>query len=119
MNYRFDDFEIDTLNYRLSRKGTTLDVEPKVFDLLSYLVANRDRLVTRDELFENIWSGQVVSDTSLSNQIKAARKAIGDSGEQQSHIKTARGRGYQFVARVIEQDDVKTETAAPLPPDPG
>ncbi len=85
MNYRFDEFEIeiDTQNYRLSKNGTTIEVEPKVFDLLIYLVVNRDKLVTRDELFENIWSGQIVSDTSLSNQIKAARKAIGDTGQKQ------------------------------------
>ncbi len=83
MNYRFEEFEIDTQNYRLSKNGIMIEVEPKVFDLLSYLVVNRDKLVTRDELFENIWSGQIVSDTSLSNQIKAARKAIGDTGQKQ------------------------------------
>ena len=98
MVYRFDEFEIDTQNYQLRRNGTTVKVEPKVFDLLSYLVANRDKLVSRDELFENIWSGQVVSDTSLSNQIKEARRAIGDNGQLQSSIKTIHGRGYQFIA---------------------
>jgi adenylate cyclase len=102
MIYRFDEFEIDTQNYQLRRNGAVVEVEPKVFDLLSYLVANRHKLVSRDELFENIWSGQVVSDTSLSNQIKAARKAVGDSGQTQSRIKTVHGRGYQFITPTVE-----------------
>ena len=98
MIYQFGKFEIDTQNYQLRNDGTTVELEPKVFDLLKYLIINREKLVTRDELFENIWSGQIVSDTSLSNQIKAARKAIGDDGKSQSIIKTVHGRGYQFIA---------------------
>ena len=114
MIYQFDQFEIDTQNYQLSNNGTAVDVEPKVFDLLSYLVVNRSKLVTRDELFENIWKGQVVSDTSLSNQIKAVRKAIGDSGHAQLCIKTARGRGYQFVASVVETPNQTTTLSSPI-----
>jgi adenylate cyclase len=71
-------------------------------------------LVTRDELFENIWKGQVVSDTSLSNQIKAARKIIGDSGHTQLCIKTVRGRGYQFVASVVETPNQATALSSPI-----
>jgi TolB-like protein/Tfp pilus assembly protein PilF len=118
MIYKFDEFEIDTRNYRLSNKGTVIDVEPKVFDLLSYLVVNRSKLITRDELFENIWKGQVVSDTSLSNQIKAARKVIGDSGRAQLCIKTVHGRGYQFVASVVEADDQEITSSAPMTESP-
>ena len=99
MIYRFDGFEIDTQEFQLRKNGTAVEVEPKVFDLLCYLVTNQGRLVTRDELFENIWPSQVVSDTSLSNQIKAARKAIGDDGQKQSFIKTVHGRGYQFLVK--------------------
>ena len=108
MIYQFGEFKIDTQNYQLSSNGTAVDIEPKVFDLLSYLVVNRSKLVTRDELFDNIWKGQVVSDTSLSNQIKAARKIIGDSAQAQLCIKTVRGRGYQFVASVVETPDQAT-----------
>ena len=114
MIYQFDEFEIDTQNYQLSNNGTAVDVEPKVFDLLSYLVVNRSKLVTRDELFENIWKGQVVSDTSLSNQIKAARKIIGDSGHAQLCIKTVRGRGYQFVASVVETPNQATALSSSI-----
>jgi TolB-like protein/tetratricopeptide (TPR) repeat protein len=102
MIYQFGKYEIDTRNYQLRNDGIMVELEPKVFDLLKYLVAHREKLVTRDELFENIWSGQIVSDTSLSNQIKAARKAIGDDGKSQSIIKTVHGRGYQFIAATDE-----------------
>jgi TolB-like protein/Flp pilus assembly protein TadD len=106
--YSFEDFEIDTQNYQLRHNDSAVDIEPKVFDLLSYLIHNRERLVTRDELFENVWPGQVVSDTSLSNQIKEARKAIGDSGRTQLYIKTVHGRGYQFAAKALEVPDQST-----------
>ena len=106
MIYRFNEYEMDTGNFQLSRHGRQIDLEPKVFDLLRYLVANRKKLVTRDELFANLWPGQVVSDTSLSNQIKSARKALGDSGQTQSCIKTVRGRGYQFIAPAEEIPEI-------------
>ena len=117
MIHQFDEFEIDSQNYQLRKNGAAVDVEPKVFDLLSYLVVNRGKLVTRDELFENIWKGRVVSDTSLSNQIKAARKVIGDSGQAQLCIKTVHGRGYQFVASVVEVPDQPTALSTPFAED--
>ena len=67
MHYQFGEFEVDTQNYQLRSNGITVELEPKVFDLLSYLIVNREKLATRDELFENLWPGQTVSDTSLSN----------------------------------------------------
>jgi adenylate cyclase len=113
MIFRFNEFEMDTQNYQLRRNGEVVEIEPKVYDLLRYLVVNRERLVTRDELFDNIWSGQVVSDTSLSNLIKAARKAIGDSGNLQSSIKTVHGRGYQFIS-TTEEVVIQTRDQATL-----
>ncbi len=76
--YRFNHYQLDTSSYQLTCSGKSIEVEPKVFDLLRYLIEHHDRLVSREELFESLWPRQVVSDTSLSNQIKAARKAIGD-----------------------------------------
>jgi TolB-like protein len=104
MVYQFGKFEVDTLNYQLRSDETVVDLEPKVFDLLTFLISNRGKLVTRDELFKNLWPGQVVSDTSLSNQIKAARRAVGDDGKTQRCIKTVHGRGYQFIAQIREQE---------------
>ncbi len=102
MIYRFSEFELDTQSFQLARAGSQVAIEPQVLDLLKYLVANRGRLIPRDELFEKIWSGRVVSDTSLSNHIKSARKAVGDDGKNQLLIKTVHGRGYQFIARTDE-----------------
>jgi TolB-like protein/Flp pilus assembly protein TadD len=102
MIYRFSEFELDTRSFQLSRAGTQVAIEPQVLDLLKYLIANRDRLVSRDELFAEIWTGRVVADTSLSSHVKSARKAIGDDGRSQSLIKTVHGRGYQFIAKAAE-----------------
>lgn len=103
--YRVGDFTIDTARYRISRGDTAVPVEPKVFDLLVYLIRNRDRVVTREELFQTVWDGREVSDATLSNHVKNARKALGDSGELQQTIQTVRGRGYQFIAPVDEVAD--------------
>jgi len=73
-----------------------------VFDLLVYLVENRDRVVTRDELLEKLWKGKVVTDAALGVTLKSARKSVGDSGHTQTIIKTIHGRGYQFIAEVTE-----------------
>ena len=108
MIYQFGKFEVDTLNYQLRSDKTVVDLEPKVFDLLAFLIANREQLVTRNELFKSLWPGQIVSDTSLSNQIKAARRAIGDDGKNQRCIKTVHGRGYQFVAETREREPANT-----------
>ncbi|MCH8106268.1 MAG: winged helix-turn-helix domain-containing protein [Proteobacteria bacterium] len=102
MIYRFNHFELNTQNYQLIKSGNQVAVEPQVFDLLKYLIANRNRLVSREEIFDEIWSGRIVSDTSLSNHIKSARKVIGDNGRSQSCIKTVHGRGYQFIASTDE-----------------
>lgn len=102
MKYQVTDYVIDTALYRISRAGDAIPVEPKVFDLLVYLIRHRDRVLARDELFQEVWNGREVSDGTLSNHIKSARKVLGDSGELQKTILTIRGRGYQFVAPVTE-----------------
>jgi DNA-binding winged helix-turn-helix (wHTH) protein/TolB-like protein/tetratricopeptide (TPR) repeat protein len=114
--YLVGDYIIDTARYRISSVGAAVPVEPKVFDLLVYLIRNRDRVVTREELFETVWDGRAVSDATLSNHVKSARKVLGDSGELQQTIQTVRGRGYQFIAPVSEVagggDDPATSTVA-------
>ncbi|MEO0422506.1 MAG: winged helix-turn-helix domain-containing protein [Pseudomonadota bacterium] len=101
--------EFDTNSFSLTREGEAVSLTPKVFDLLVFLMQHRDRLVTREELFNELWSGRVVSDNVLSNEIKLARAVLGDNGEQQKYIRTLRGRGYQFVGEVRETQ------AAPSP----
>ncbi len=102
MVFQFNQITLDTVQFRLCVSGNPLSVEPQVFDLLVYLVDNRDRVVTRDELLENLWKGKVVTDATLGVTLRSARKAVGDSGRAQIIIKTIHGRGYQFIAEVTE-----------------
>jgi TolB-like protein len=98
MIFQFNQYCVDTDRYQLFSKGTELTTEPQVFDLLVYLIENRERVVSRDELLDNLWKGKVVTDSALSARLKDARKAVGDNGTKQSTIKTFHGRGYQFIA---------------------
>jgi DNA-binding winged helix-turn-helix (wHTH) protein/TolB-like protein len=100
--FRVGDLTIDTALFRVTSGSEVIPVEPKVFDLLVCLIRHRDRVLTRDELFQKVWDGREVSDATLSNHIKSARRCLGDSGELQQTIQTLRGRGYQFVAPVTE-----------------
>jgi DNA-binding winged helix-turn-helix (wHTH) protein/TolB-like protein/Tfp pilus assembly protein PilF len=105
MKYQVADYVIDTARYRITTGSTAVPVEPKVFDLLVYLIRHRDRVLSREELFREVWDGREVSDATLSNHVMSARKLLGDSGELQKTILTVRGRGYQFVAPVQEVPD--------------
>ena len=104
LKYQFDQITLDTAQYRLSLAGKLISVEPQVFDLLVYLIKHKDRVVTREELLENLWKGKVVTDSALGTRLRDARKAVGDSGNRQEIIKTIHGRGYQFVGAVTEID---------------
>jgi len=100
--FQFNQITLDTVQFRLCLSGKPIPVEPQVFDLLVYLIENRERVVSRDELLENLWKGKVVTDAALGVRLKDARKAVGDSGAKQQVIKTFHGRGYQFIAEVTE-----------------
>ena len=102
MNFHFENICIDADNFRVEVDGKPVSTEPQVFDLIVYLIECRERLVSRKELLDTLWSGREVSDTSLSNHIKSARKVLGDNGRRQQIIKTIHGRGYQFIADVEE-----------------
>ena len=105
MRYQFNSFEIDTLKFKLIFAGKAKAIEPKDFDLIVYLIKNRHRTVTREEIFNAVWQGKIVCDSTLSNHIKSIRKILGDNGEEQSLISTIRGRGYQFIATTKEIPD--------------
>jgi DNA-binding winged helix-turn-helix (wHTH) protein len=107
--FRFTDFEIDIARHELRRAGTIVHIEPQVFDLLVHLVRNRDRTVGKDELFDVIWEGRIVSEATLSSRINAARRALRDNGNDQSLIRTVYKRGFRFVGDV---DDVGAAPAA-------
>src|SRR5947209_2896199 len=91
--------------------GAIVHVEPQVFDLLVHLIRNRDRIVSKDELFEAIWQGRIVSEATLSSRISAARRALGDSGNDQTFIRTLYKRGFRFVGHVTDDIPAPAELA--------
>jgi len=98
--YAFADCELDMRAHELRRAGTPVHVEPQTFAVLAYLVAHRDRVVTKDELLDAIWGHRFVAPATLSTRIKQARQAVGDDGESQHVIRTVRGRGFRLVTPV-------------------
>ncbi len=100
MIFEFDECVLDTSTQELRRAGEAVHVEPQVLAVLTYLVANRDRMVTKIELLDEVWGDRFVSESALTSRIKLARKACGDSGREQRIVKTVHSRGYRFVAPV-------------------
>jgi TolB-like protein len=94
---------LDTDRRELRRDSKPIAVEPQVFDLLVYLVENRDRVVSKSDLIASVWNGRIVSDSTLTSRINAARKAVGDSGENQKLIRTIARKGLRFVGAVRVQ----------------
>lgn len=100
--YQFGEYELDLDRVELRRGGEVVHVEPQVFDVLAHLVEHRDRVVPKTELLDTIWGDRYVSESALTSRLKAARRAVGDDGRRQAVILTAHGRGYRFVAPVVE-----------------
>src|SRR5262245_14424695 len=98
--FRFAEFEIDVARQELRRGNDLIPIEPQVFDLLVYLVRNRNRIVSREELIDAVWKGRVISEATLSSRVSAVRRVIGDSGNEQTLIRTHHKRGFRFVADV-------------------
>src|SRR5918999_370208 len=102
MRYVFGDYLLDTQRYELSYRNQPIKLRPKVFHVLSYLIAHRDRVVSKDELLDQVWPNQFIGDGSLNACLMAVRKAVGDNGHAQRCIQTLHGRGYRFIANVQE-----------------
>src|SRR5258707_533802 len=114
----FDDCEIDLERREFRRAGIAVHVEPQVFDLLAYLAQNGDRVVSKDEIFASVWEGRIVSDSTLTSRINAARKVIGDSGKEQRVIRTVARKGMRCVGDVRTQPDRhEPEDVMNSPPD--
>ena len=103
MLYCFEAYTLDTDTRELKRGHEAVALEPQVFDLLVYLIENRDRVVSKDDLIASVWAGRVVSDSTLTSRINAARKAVGDSGKQQSLIRTVARKGLRFIGTLQDQ----------------
>lgn len=93
---RFEGVEVDLDGAVVRSNGSVVSVEPQVFELIAFLVVHRGRLVTYDEIVQNVWKGRSVSDAAIATRVNAARKALGDDGTAQRVIKTVRGRGLRF-----------------------
>jgi TolB-like protein/cytochrome c-type biogenesis protein CcmH/NrfG len=98
--FQFENFVFDPDRRELRRAGELVAVEPQVFDVINYLICNRDRVVTRDNLLDAVWKGRVVSESTLSSRINAARRALSDSGDEQRLIKTVARKGLRFIGAV-------------------
>ncbi len=127
MRYLFEEYTFDIGLRELQRGFDVVSVTPQVFDLLDYLIRNRERVVTKDELINAVWNGRVVSDAALTTRLNAARSAIGDTGEKQRLIKTLPRKGFRFVGTVREAQrpvvasvgsaqSGKTAQSSPSPP---
>jgi TolB-like protein len=116
VQFHFSDHTLDTDRRELRRGGTPVAVEPQVFDLLTYLLQNRERVVSKDDLFASVWGGRIVADSTLASRINAARKAVGDSGEEQKLIRTIARKGVRFVAEVQSRQENDEPARAAGPP---
>ncbi len=103
MGFVFSGHVLDIERRELRRGDTLIGLEPQVFDLLVYLLKNRDRVVSKDDLIEGVWGGRIVSESTLTSRINAVRKAVGDSGEEQRLIRTIARKGLRFVGDATEQ----------------
>jgi TolB-like protein len=111
VQFRFGDQRIDTERRELRRNGALVALEPQVFDLLVYLVQNHGRVVSKEDLFQSVWGGRILSESALTSRITAVRKAIGDDGEAQRLIRTVPRKGLRFIGEVHEEKE-----ATPAPP---
>lgn len=112
MRYLFAEFALDTDRRELRRGADVVAITPQVFDLIEYLLRNRERVVSKDDLINAVWNGRIVSDAALTTRLNAARNAIGDSGEEQRLIKTFPRKGFRFIGEARDPNPLAGETAS-------
>ena len=105
MIYSFENYSLDVDRQELRRGAELITVEPQVLDLLHYLIRTRERVASKDDLIAHVWNGRIVSESTLTSRITAARQAIGDSGENQRLIRTIARKGVRFVGEVRESQN--------------
>jgi DNA-binding winged helix-turn-helix (wHTH) protein/pimeloyl-ACP methyl ester carboxylesterase len=112
MRVFFGPYTLDSGLRELHDGSAVVPVEPQVFDLIEFLIRNRDKVVSRDDLIENVWNGRIVSESTLATRINAARKAIGDDGAAQKLIKTVARKGFRFVGDISENGAASASSRA-------
>jgi TolB-like protein len=114
LRYLFEDFTLDPDRRELLDAAVIVALEPKVFDLLVYLVRNRERVITKEDLIASVWDGRIVSESSLTGCINGARNAIGDNGDEQRLIKTLPRKGVRFIGDVREEPSSQLKGPHPV-----
>src|ERR1700676_2435335 len=112
LHYLFEEYAFDTDRRELHRGADVVPVAPQVFDMLAYLIRNRERVVSKDDLIAAIWDRRIVSDAAMTTSLNVVRGAIGDSGEEQRLIKTLPRKGFRFVGTVREEGESASLAAA-------
>jgi len=125
VQYLFEGYVLDEQRRELTLRGQVVAVGPQVFDLLLLFVSNPDHVVSKDDLLQAVWSGRIVSESTIASHINAVRKAIGDTGEQQRLVRTVARKGYRFIGQVkthdsqqalqLDLDERRTATQTPSP----
>lgn len=119
VRFAFEDCLLDDERRELTMRGQGVPIGPQVFDLLLYLVVHHDRVVSKDELLQTIWSGRVVSESTVASHINAVRKAIDDTGSEQRLLRTVARKGFRFVGELQSGDALPASLLpASLPPAP-
>src|SRR5687768_1739512 len=111
--FRFGDFELDLDRYELRRGGEVVKTEPRVLEVLNFLIEHRARVVPKEELLDTIWRDVHVSESAMTTAIRDARRALGDSSADPRWIRTVYGRGFRFVGEIA-----LTPVAPPVAPSP-
>ena len=114
MRYLFEEFAFDTDRRELHRGADVVSIAPQVFDLLDYLIRNRERVVSKDDLIDAIWNGRSVSEAALTTRLNIARSVIGDTGDEQRFIKTLPRKGFRFVGPVREVQEPQAQQSSTI-----
>jgi len=111
--FAFEDYVLDQERRELTQRGQVVAVGPQVFDLLLLLVSQHERVVSKDELLAAVWTGRIVSESTITSHINAVRKAVGDTGEEQRLVRTVARKGYRFVGQILISDGEQAPSAGP------
>lgn len=111
--FRFGEFALDIDRYELRRGGEVVKAEPRVLEVLNFLIEHRARVVPKEELLDTIWRDVHVSESAMTTAIRDVRRALGDSSADPRWIRTVYGRGFRFVGEIEA-----APAATPLPPAP-
>ncbi len=120
MTYRFDDVVVEPAAFRLLKAGTPVRIEPKALEVLLHLIERRERVVTKQELLDDVWRGTAVTENSLTRAVAQIRKLLGDDLQSPRYIQTVPTKGYRFIGQLqqeeVEAAEERVPEVLPAPP---